>query len=191
MLLGVVRPTDRLPLTPSYRKTVRHVRAWTSPTSHSSLALAVPRSARFVGVDGHSARSPRRCFSGPNASNMAARVRDHYRAHARRKVNLLAGLYLPVIDGRRGIQVRIRDLGLGGAGLEVLDSSVALRPDTNATLEVTAPSLWDPLVLRGRVAWARPSRDPQSTKLGLRFEHTEHGGLYALFQLLGAQTFDG
>ena len=121
---------------------------------------------------------------------MSVRVRDHYRAHARRKVNLLAGLYLPFTEGKRGIQVRIRDLGLGGAGVEVLDPMAAMRADTSVTLEVTAPSLWDPLVLRGRVAWVRPGRDPVNTKLGIRFEHTEHGGLYALFQLLGAHTFD-
>jgi hypothetical protein len=104
---------------------------------------------------------------------------------------LLAALYLPFTDTKRGLAVRIRDLGLGGAGLEIVEPTSVLRPDTSITLEVTAPSLWDPLVLRGRIAWLRPGREDHPTKLGVRFEHTEHGGLYALFQLLGAHTFEG
>ncbi len=99
---------------------------------------------------------------------------------------MLASLYLPAIEERPAVQVRIRDLGLGGAGVEIVDPSTVLRPDTTVTLEITAPSLWDPLVLRGRVAWTRPARDAQPPKLGVRFDHAEHGGLYALFQLLGA-----
>lgn len=80
------------------------------------------------------------------------------------------------------------DLALGGACVE-LDHAPELRLDGVVALVVHAPSLWDPLALRARVAWIR--RDGEvKTRLGLRFEHLEQGGLYALFQLLGAQSFE-
>jgi hypothetical protein len=117
------------------------------------------------------------------------RARDHFRAHARRKVNLLAGLHRIAYDGRSGEAVRIRDLGLGGACVELGDKAQPLRLDSPVTLEVTAPTLWDPLVLRGRVAWVRPGREDNPTKAGVRFEHTEQSGIFALFQLLTAHSF--
>jgi hypothetical protein len=104
-------------------------------------------------------------------------------------VNLLAGLHRAAYDGRTGESVRIRDLGLGGACVELGDRAAPLRPDSSVTLEVTAPTLWDPLVLRGRVAWVRPGREDQPTKAGVRFEHTEQSGIFALFQLLTAHSF--
>jgi len=119
-------------------------------------------------------------------------VRDHFRAHGRRVVSLPAILR----DESRGVEedARIRNLGLGGACIELAPlakEGVLLRVDSIVILEVTAPSLWDPLILRARVAWSRRSHADRPARLGVRFEHTEQGGLFALFQLLGAHAYDG
>jgi hypothetical protein len=121
------------------------------------------------------------------------RVRDHFRAHGRRNVNLPASLR----DEHRTIleEARIRNLGLGGACLELPPfspvESALFRVDSPLILEVTAPSLWDPLILRARVAWCRKAMPDRPARAGVRFEHPEQGSLFALFQLLGAQAFDG
>lgn len=92
-------------------------------------------------------------------------------------------------------EARIRNLGLGGACLELPPfspvESALFRVDSALILEVTAPSLWDPLILRARVAWCRKAMPDRPARAGVRFEHTEQGSLFALFQLLGAQAFDG
>ncbi len=127
---------------------------------------------------------------------MSLRVRDHFRAHGRRRVSLAATLRRPGVDppssrGRpSGEPVRIRDIGLGGACIEVAPSEPPLRLEAHVVLEVTAPTLWDPLVLRGKVAWLKIGRAGESTRFGVRFDHAEQGGLFALFQLLGANTYD-
>ena len=121
------------------------------------------------------------------------RARDHFRAHGRKAVNLAASL----CDELRSFEeeARIKNLGLGGACVELGARSTAEphvgRPDALVLLEVIAPSLWDPLILRGRVAWTRRAAPQQPMRVGLRFEHREQGSLFALFQLLGTQAFDG
>jgi hypothetical protein len=118
-------------------------------------------------------------------------ARDHFRAHARRRVELGATL-----QGRDGSwqSVRIRDLGLGGACVEIPDTQaqggVPVDRETPVMLEVTAPSLWDPLLLRGKISWVRRGSHGRPTRAGIRFEHREAPAIYALFQLLGAQVFD-
>ncbi|HEY4122493.1 MAG TPA: PilZ domain-containing protein [Byssovorax sp.] len=159
-------------------------------------------------------------------------IRDHFRAHARRRTELRASL-----KSRDGAaqDVNIRDLGLGGACVELGDavgagegdasgaraegasagrasrasiaaaapSRVALtqppRPEDDATaaarfereitvtLEVTTPSLWDPLVVRGKIAWLRRASAGRPTRMGIRFEHRESATVYAIYQLLSAQ----
>jgi hypothetical protein len=121
------------------------------------------------------------------------RVRDHFRAHGRKNVNLPASLRDEA--GSVDEEARIRNLGLGGACVELMPLAVAesvlLRLDSAVVLEVTAPSLWDPLLVRGRVAWLKRSTPERGARLGLRFEHQEEGNLFALFQLLGTQAYDG
>lgn len=127
-------------------------------------------------------------------------VRDHYRAHARRRVDLDA-----TVRGRDGAfshVARVRDLGLGGACLEIGDptGSAALLAESRGaagvereaavTVEVMAPTLWDPLTLSGRVAWVRRSVAGRPTRAGVRFEHRDPASLFALFQLLGAHMYD-
>lgn len=92
-------------------------------------------------------------------------------------------------DGQRWSSAGlVVDLALGGACVE-LEPSPELRLDGVVVLVVHAPSLWDPLSLPARIAWMRRVGDAK-LRLGLRFEHLEQGGLYALFQLLGAQSYE-
>jgi hypothetical protein len=130
-------------------------------------------------------------------------ARDHFRAHGRRRVDLDATL-----RGREGgfsHVARVRDLGLGGACVELGepgDPSRVLLPgearsvgvgverEASVTLEVMAPTLWDPLLLGGRIAWVRRGAPGRPTRAGVRFEHREPASLYALFQLLGAHVYD-
>lgn len=127
--------------------------------------------------------------------------RDHFRAHARRRVNLDATLRDNV--GSLAQDVRIRDLGLGGACLELIDarSSTAtsgaassgarwLDPEAIVSVEVTAPSLWDPLTLRGKIAWIRRGGAGRPARAGIRFDHRDAPALFALYQLLEANAFD-
>ena len=55
-------------------------------------------------------------------------------------------------------------------------------------LEVSAPSLWDPLVLKAKVAWLR-ANDGTGTRAGLAFVHDAEAPLLALSQLLGLYGF--
>lgn len=117
--------------------------------------------------------------------------RDHFRAHARRRVNLGAALRDNVGSVVR--DVRVRDLGLGGASLEVLDAhggSRFLAVDAIVTIELTAPTRWDPLTLPGKVVWVRRTAQGRTTRAGVRFEHRDAASLFALFQLLGATAYD-
>jgi hypothetical protein len=116
-------------------------------------------------------------------------VRDHFRAHARRRVDLDATLRWR--EGGASHEARVRDLGLGGACVEIADLlGSGVEREGVVTLEVMAPTLWDPLVLGGRIAWVRRGALGRPTRAGVRFEHRDPGALYALFQLLGAHIYD-
>jgi hypothetical protein len=118
-------------------------------------------------------------------------ARDHFRAHARRRVDLDATLRGR--DGAFSHDARVRDLGLGGACVEIGDlhgGAAGVEREGVVTLEVMAPTLWDPLLLTGRIAWVRRGAQGRPTRAGVRFEHREPGALYALFQLLGAHMYD-
>ena len=129
-------------------------------------------------------------------------ARDHFRAHGRRRVDLDATLRGR--DGGFSHVARVRDLGLGGACVELGELGEASRAlltgearsvagverEATITLEVMAPTLWDPLLLGGRIAWVRRGAPGRPTRAGVRFEHREPASLYALFQLLGAHVYD-
>lgn len=110
---------------------------------------------------------------------------DHFRAHGRRRVDLSATI--------RGVgagfhkSARVVDLALGGACLELPDP---LELDTRVTVEIVAPTLWDPLVLEGRVAWVRYGGGTLGARAGVEFEHAAGGAMFALFELLGAHAYD-
>lgn len=126
-------------------------------------------------------------------------ARDHFRAHARRRVDLDATLRGR--DGAFSHAARVRDLGLGGACVEIGEggaaallgearAAIGVEREVSITLEVMAPTLWDPLLLGGRIAWVRRGAAGRPTRAGVRFEHREPASLFALFQLLGAHVYD-
>jgi hypothetical protein len=135
-------------------------------------------------------------LSGPRgnvATGMAAR--DHFRAHARRRVDLDA--MLRGRDAGFSHDARVRDLGLGGACIEISDPGtgggappLGVEREAAVTLELMAPTLWDPLALGGKIAWVKRGAAGRPTRAGVRFEHREPSALFALFQLLGAHVYD-
>lgn len=88
--------------------------------------------------------------------------------------------------------VRVRDLGLGGACVEaaapVGEVLARLGAETALSIEVTAPTLWDPLHLPGKFVWR--SAASGVVRVGLAFEHRDPSALYALAQLLGTQGYE-
>jgi len=108
---------------------------------------------------------------------------DHFRVHARRSVDLWVIVRRDRSDWRR--DARIVDLGLGGACVELSDS---LEVGTEVSVEIRAPTLWDPLLLPGTIAWTMTSGP--APRVGIRFDHTQPSPLFALFELLGAQAYD-
>jgi len=64
-----------------------------------------------------------------------------------------------------------------------------VSPGTPLVLEIVAPTLWDPLILRGRVVWSRADRGSRQ-HAGVCFEPTNPARVFALFELLGAQRYD-
>lgn len=121
--------------------------------------------------------------------------RDHYRAHGRVPVRIDAVLRQ---HDKVVLPVTIRDIGFGGAGVEIADPTlqsatqapstpVDLATGTPVTLEVIAPVLWDPLMLPGRVVWslARGAAD-RPTRAGIRFDPLGANTLLSLFDVLTA-----
>jgi hypothetical protein len=95
----------------------------------------------------------------------------------------MASLQRPPADGSQ--RIRILNLSLAGACIE---SGTVFGKGAWVTLEIVAPSLWDPLVLQGRVVWA--SDTTGTSRAGLCFEHREAGLTFALYELLSAQDYD-
>jgi hypothetical protein len=52
------------------------------------------------------------------------------------------------------------------------------------TLSFTAPTLWDPLVLRARVAWVSDPAGGPPHRVGLAFEHKASEAVFALYELI-------
>ena len=84
------------------------------------------------------------------------------------------------VDGREE-RTRLRDIGLGGAGIE---QPAPIAVGSFLALVLHAPNRWDPLVLSSRVAWTHSGR------MGLAFEEASDADVYALYELLAAQVFD-
>ena len=137
-------------------------------------------------------RSPDGAYAGAAPS---ARGGGQFRAHARRSVRLRA-LVTHVGEGWQR-QGEVVNLGLGGACV-VVDEMLA-EGDV-ISLSFTAPTLWDPLVLRGRVAWVAPrpmGRSPsvpapalEPTRAGVAFEHKTPAGVLALFELVNTISYE-
>ena len=106
-----------------------------------------------------------------------------FRVHGRRKVRLRA-LVTHVASGWQR-QVAVEDIGLGGARV-VLDDPLA--PGDAVTLSFTAPSLWDPLVLRARVAWVSGGGPPR--RVGVAFDHRGAPAAFALYELMATLAYE-
>ncbi|MET0794557.1 MAG: PilZ domain-containing protein [Polyangiaceae bacterium] len=112
----------------------------------------------------------------------------HFRAASRQAVSLSGALRGadPQADWNR--DVRVLDLGLGGACIEASD---AVARGTAIELVLDTPHLWDPLSLSGVVAWTRELPDPEGggALLGVRFEHATGSTVRTLTELLEAEAF--
>ncbi len=76
------------------------------------------------------------------------------------------------------------DLSLAGACVEI---EQPLAPGTRVRLEIVAPTLWDPVIVRCRTVW---SGAPSSPRAGLCFEHSESALVFAIFELLEAHAYE-
>jgi hypothetical protein len=111
------------------------------------------------------------------------RQTDRFRACGRRRVDLRAHMRHRSSTEEWG--VRVADLGLRGACVE-LDQPLA--PGTPVSLEIVAPSFWDPLVLNGRVVWTHLP-GPSPARAGIHFANNDPPRLFALFELLEALDY--
>ena len=109
---------------------------------------------------------------------------SHFRHHERRPVRLPASLRR---DDGSLVRALLLDLSLAGAGLEVTDP---LTPGTSLLVEVTSPTLWDPLPLRSEVVWFQASSGRQPGRAGVRFSPDNGPHLFALFEVLAAHAFE-
>ena len=110
---------------------------------------------------------------------------SHFRAHARKGISLAGALRAAASDMNWHRDMRVIDLGLGGARVETSDSVPA---GTRVELVLDTPHLWDPLTLSGAVAWER-SLEAGGAELGVRFEHATGGSVRTLSELLEAEAF--
>src|SRR5450432_2500968 len=110
----------------------------------------------------------------------------HFRAVSRQPVNLLGAMRANELVWNR--EVRVVDLGLGGARVEAPE---AIEAGTAVELVIETPHLWDPLTLNGAVAWARPMADSDGggVQIGVRFDHESGGSVRTLTELLEAEAF--
>ncbi len=111
----------------------------------------------------------------------------HFRAFARRVINLPVTIATQAQGPR---PARLVNLGLGGACIEV-PAAPSFGAGHLVTLEVTAPNLWDPLVVPATVAWVRLA--PAGNQIaGLAFNHATKGvaALPALVELLLAFRYE-
>jgi hypothetical protein len=84
-------------------------------------------------------------------------------------------------------QVQVENVSLGGACV-VVEPQPRLAPGETVTLSFTAPSLWDPLVLRARVAWVTTEGEPR--RAGLAFDHKGSEAVFALYELIATLAYE-
>jgi hypothetical protein len=78
-------------------------------------------------------------------------------------------------------QAAVEDVGLGGARV-VVERPLAVGDVV--TLAFTAPTLWDPLVLRARVAWVGAREGAGPRPAGVSFDHKATDAVFALYELI-------
>jgi hypothetical protein len=124
---------------------------------------------------------------GSGSGGKVARASGPFRAHARRNVRLRA-LFTHVQAGWQRY-ASIENVGLGGARLLLDAGAAAIAPGDAVTLSFTAPTLWDPLVLRARIVWVT-SASAAETRLGVAFEHKATEAVFALYELIVTLGFE-
>ena len=122
------------------------------------------------------------------ADSLTEPAAAHFRALARQSVSLPGALRASDEHQTWNRDVRIVDLGLGGACVEASDSAAT---GTSVELVIDTPHLWDPLTLSGAVVWSRRLPDPEGgcVMIGVRFEHDTGGIVRTLTELLEAEAF--
>lgn len=111
-------------------------------------------------------------------------TKDHFRAHGRREIDLPATLRHRAGSWRK--RARVVNLSLGGACLETREP---VEPGIRITVELLVPTLWDPLLLEGRVVWVRSFQENDKVRMGIELQHQSTSPLFALVELLGAQAY--
>ena len=112
----------------------------------------------------------------------------HFRALSRQSVSLPGVLRASDEQASWTRDVRVVDLGLGGACVEASDSAAAGTP---VELVIDTPHLWDPLTLSGAVVWSRRLSDPEggAALIGVQFSHATGSSVRMLTELLEAEAF--
>jgi hypothetical protein len=82
-------------------------------------------------------------------------------------------------------QAAVENIGLGGARVVV---EGAITAGDSITLSFAAPSLWDPLVLHGRVAWVAPGGPARA--VGVAFDHKATDAVFALYELIATIGYE-
>jgi len=108
-----------------------------------------------------------------------------FRAHARRKVRLRGVLWHPRAGWQR--EAEVVDLGLGGACVRLMGTLIT---GDQVTLSLVAPTLWDPLAIPGRIAWAGPPTRVEPARAGVAFEPKDARGMFALFEMMGTLAYE-
>jgi hypothetical protein len=109
----------------------------------------------------------------------------HFRAQSRKPVSLLGAMRPAAIDVIWNRDVRVIDLGLGGACVETADP---IPTGTAIELVIDTPHLWEPLTLSGAVAWSLELEEG-GARIGIRFHHTHGGSVRKLTEFLEAEAF--
>jgi hypothetical protein len=124
------------------------------------------------------ATAPAASSASPHTSRQGTRAPlAPFRAHARKTVRIAS----VVTHTQAGWQEQavVEDVGLGGARIKVENS---LSVGDVVTISLTAPTLWDPLVLHGRVAWVMANGGGRAA--GVAFENRATDAVFALYELI-------
>jgi hypothetical protein len=113
------------------------------------------------------------------------------RAHARHEVRLRAEITLV---GHQG-EAWLENISFGGVRLAV-DGGAPAEAGDAVRLSLLAPSLWDPLALRGRVVWVGEGGRVAGgathaiRHLGIAFVHESPRAVLALHDLISALAYE-
>lgn len=93
-------------------------------------------------------------------------------------------------------QALVVDVSLAGAGIE---TDEPLAAGVRVSIAFATPTLWDPLVLGGVVAWAEPRLGPEidpygrprtGARAGIAFDYPTSESVLAFFEMLVALGYE-